>query len=149
MKTKLTKPLLAAALVLSAFFAFTSKSVVKPTEKKSKTFLTVSDAKAKAFELQQPETIVNIKGIYTVQSKSGITNTLQLEDAEPNGMEDIPLYCIFSTESITYLNELEPGTELIVAGKLYWKNNRVEVADCRLICINKGTIEPAGFRYTY
>jgi hypothetical protein len=148
MKTKLVRPLMAAIIVLSALLVIKFKSTsVKSGEKNSKPFLTVSDAKAKAFKLEQPEMIVNLKGIYTVQQKTETSNLLLLEDEEPTGMEDIPLYCIFSAESTAYLSELEPGTELIVSGKLYRKNNTVEVADCKVICINKGTIEQAGFSF--
>jgi hypothetical protein len=148
MKTKLTKPIMAAALLLCALLVFKFKSKSEQSvEKNSKTFLTVSDAKEKAYQQQEPEQIINLKGIYTVQQKSGAGNLLLLEDAEPTGMEDIPLYCIFSPESTSYLSELEAGTELVVSGKLYRKNNSVEVADCKIICINKGTIEPAGFSF--
>jgi hypothetical protein len=148
MKTKFAKPFMVAVLLLFALFAFKFKSTSKKSnEKNLKPFLTVSDAKAMAFKLEQPELIVNLKGIYTVQQKTGTNNLLLLEDEEPTGMEDIPLYCIFSSESTAYLNELKPGTELIVSGKLYRKNNTVEVAECKVICINKGTIEPAGFSF--
>lgn len=150
MKTKLAKPLTAALLVLSVILIFKIKPTSRQTsEKNSKTFLTVSDAKAKAFKQEQPEMIVTLKGIYIVQQKTGTNDVLQLEDEEPTGMEDIPLYCSFSKDVAVYLGKLEPGTELIVSGKLYWKNNSVEVADCRLICINKGTIEPAELGFSY
>lgn len=150
MKTKLAKPLMAAVMLLCTFFFFKFKSTSKQIgEKNSKTFLTVSDAKAKAFNQEQPQMIVNLKGIYTVLQKTGTNNLLQLEDKEPTGMEDIPLYCIFSPDSKVYLGELEPGTELTVSGKLYRKNNSVEVADCKLICINTGTVETAGLGFTH
>jgi hypothetical protein len=141
MKTKLAKPVMAAVIVLCALLAFKLKSKSEHNiKKKSKTFITVSDAKAKAFQQQQAEEIVNLKGIYTVQQKTETGNSLLLEDEEPTGMEDIPLYCFFSAESNSYLKDLEPGTELMLSGMLNRRGNSVEVTDCKILCINKGTL---------
>jgi hypothetical protein len=141
MKTNRTFIFIAAIFLLAVFFILGKhgSSTGRIMEVK-KTFLTVSDAKAKAFTSETPQRVINLKGIYTVGEQSPFNNYLLLEDEEPTGMEDVPLYCLFNTGSREWLQQLEPGTELTVTGILSWNGSKVEVTDCNILCINKGTI---------
>lgn len=142
MKTNLARVLIAAAFLTAVFFsAKQSHYVIDKQYQNSKPFLTVSDAKAQAFKSSSPQFINNLKGIYTVIGSSSSKNVLLLEDEEAGLMEDVPLYCIFNDESMFYLNDLQPGSELIISGTLSRKGNAVELTDCKLNCINKGTID--------
>jgi hypothetical protein len=141
MKANFKKLLGVAVLLIIGFLAITNSRAtsVKPKEK-AKRFLTVADAKAKAFESPSPQYINNLKGIYSVKDTSAANNLFLLVDKEAGLMEDIPLYCTFSSDAIPYLNEIEPGAELVISGKLARKENTVTVTDCKLTSINKGTI---------
>lgn len=130
---------MAAAFLLAAFFTVKNyASSVKQVTDNIKPFLTVNDAKIRAFQSNSPQTILNLKGIYTIQQQSVNKSVLLLEDEDPSAMEDVPFYCILSKNEMIY--ELEPGTELTLSGTLARNGNSVELTNCRIICINKGTI---------
>jgi hypothetical protein len=150
MKINRTKKLMAVMLLLSSFlfYKFRPKTDADTTAN-SKKYLTVSDAKVKAWQLQAPEAVVNLKGIYTVQQNTSKGILLQLEDAEPTGMEEVPLYCRFTSDNQFWLKEIVPGTELVISGMISRNNNSVQVTDCKIICINKGTVEPLELTFTY
>jgi hypothetical protein len=141
MKTSLKKILGAAVLVTAVFFAILNfRATSGKPEVKAKSFLTVVDAKAKAFQSSEPQYVNNLKGIYSVKHTSGANNLFLLVDAEAGLMEDVPLYCSFSSDAMPYLKDIEPGAELVISGVLARKENTVAVTDCKLTCINKGTI---------
>lgn len=141
MKAKSGRVLLAAALLTAVLIiAFRSRSITNNTLSKAQTYITVDEAKAQAFQSSDPLLINNLKGIYMLKNTSLAKNVVLLEDEEPGFMEDVPLYCVFNDESITYLKDIEPGSELMISGMLLRKGNSVELYDCKLNCINKGTI---------
>ena len=141
MKAKSGRVLLAAALLTAVLFmAFRSRSSTYSTLSKAQTYITVDEAKAQAFQSSGPLLINNLKGIYMLKNTSLAKNVVLLEGEEPGFMEDVPLYCVFNDEAITYLKDVEPGSELMISGMLLRRGNSVELYDCKLNCINKGTI---------
>lgn len=81
---------------------------------------------------------VNIKGIYS-DNRSLDKYSIQLEDQEPAGLEDLVLICHFNLKELNAL-QLKHGAEITVNGKISRKYNYIEVTDCKLICINEGVL---------
>jgi hypothetical protein len=150
MKTKTIVKSVVVLVVISVcvYFSFFKQKATNDRQS-SKPFLTVNEAKVKAFQNTESFPVNNLKGILVARQKDGSKSFYYLEDAEPAGMDDVPLYCSFSQASESYLQSVEPGTELILSGVLTRKGNAAEVSDCSIICINKGTLEQAQFGYKF
>lgn len=100
--------------------------------------LSVSDAKEYVMKKGSDDVSVNIKGICSGNLSLG-KYTIQLEDRESSGLEDVALICHFNVNELNAM-QLKPGAEITVCGKLSRKYNYIEVTDCKLICINEGVL---------
>ncbi len=138
-KSKIGTVLLVIFLIISIQYLGLSKyKRQSPAIYSSKNILSVSDAKEYVMKKGIGIERVNIKGIYS-DNRSLDKYSIQLEDQEPSGLEDLVLICHFNLKELNAL-QLKPGAEITVNGKISRKYNYIEVTDCKLICINEGVL---------
>ncbi len=137
--TKTSTVLLVIIFIFSIHYLGLSKQDKRTsTFSNTKHVLSVSDAKEFAMKSEGNKPIVTIQGVLSGNLMEN-PMSIFLEDEEPTGLEDVLLYCTFSTDELSAF-KLKPGAEITVSGKLNRKTGYVEVTDCKLICINEAVL---------
>jgi hypothetical protein len=130
---------IAATLLFVIVYRYTTSANTKANTRQ-KSFLKISEAKEFAYSSPNSEQNVTVKGIYTAMENWQGGHILFLEDKEPKAMEDIPFFCIYNQSDSAVIKDLEIETELVISGIISKTETGVQLTNCNIVSINKGTM---------